>query len=118
MDTEQDIKNLKLKGKIMSRYFLPIGLQEWTIKKMTMTKKNDEYVNKEKDYKYDNELEDERAYNRINQEEIEVLFAEPSDVNNNNNSNPTNNDDALAFDGNNDREKVPDERTSARPTRT
>ena len=42
---------------------------------MTMTKKNDEYVNKEKDYKYDNELEDERAYNRINQEEIEVLFA-------------------------------------------
>ena len=28
---------------------------------------NDKYLDEEQDYKYDNELEDEQAYNRINQ---------------------------------------------------
>ena len=100
-----------------------IGLQEWTTKKKTtnkkMTTKNDDgYVHEEKDYKYYNKLEYEQAYGIIDQEEIEKLFAEPSNVNENNNYNPTGNNNPLAVYDNNYGEKVPDKSTSTGPTRT
>ena len=63
-------------------------------------------------------MEDEQAYGRIDQEEIDKLLAEPSDINYNKNSNPTNNDDPLSDDGNNDTEEVPGKRTSVSPTIT
>ena len=57
-------------------------------------------------------MEDEQAYNRIDQEVIDKLFAEPIDLNDNKNAN------TLADDGNNYVELVTDERKSARPTMT
>ena len=56
-------------------------------------------------------MEDEQAYNRIDQEVIDKLFAEPIDLNDNKNAN------TLADDGNNYVELVT-ERKSARPTMT
>ena len=63
-------------------------------------------------------MEDEQAYGRIDQEEIDKLLAEPSDINYKKNSNPTNNDDPLSDDGNNDTDEVPGKRTSVSPTIT
>ena len=58
-------------------------------------------------------MEDEQAYDRIDQEEIDELFSEPSNINDNNNANPTNNDNPLAVDINNDGDEVPGKITSA-----
>ena len=63
-------------------------------------------------------MEDEQAYDITDQDEIDKLFAESSDVNDNNNANPIYNDNPLADGCNNDGNKVPDYSTSARPTRT
>ena len=87
------------------------------IQRQLLQKKNYKYVNEEQYYEYYNESEGEQAYERIDQEEINKLFAEPSDVNDNNNANPTDNNDPLAVDGNNYGDEVPEESTSARPTR-
>ena len=49
---------------------------------------------------------------------MDKLFAEPRYLNDDNNANPTDNDETLAVDGNDDGDKAPGESTSARPTRT
>ena len=118
MTTKKIIKNLKLEG----HNKIPIFPANWITgvdykekyKDNNYDNENDEeYVDEKQDYEYDNELEDEQAYNRTDQEEIYELFDELSDVNDNNNANPTNNDNPLAVDINNDGDEVPGKITSA-----
>ena len=117
MSTEKGINNLKLEG----RNKVPIFTDDWIVgveyKDNYYKKNNDKYVNEEQYYEYYNESEGEQAYERIDQEEINKLFAEPSDVNDNKNANTNYNGNPLANYVNNDGDKVPEYITSARPTK-
>ena len=118
MATEQGIKYLKFE--VLNN--VPIFSDDWIARVDYKgndydNKNNYEYVDEEQDYKYDNWLEDEEAYDRINQEEINKLFSEPSNVNDISNANTTDNDNPLANFGNIDGDEVPGESTSVRPTR-
>ena len=62
-------------------------------------------------------MEDEQAYDRIDQEEINELFAKTSNVYDNNNANTTDNDNPIAVCGNNGGSKVTYKSTSVGQTR-
>ena len=137
MAEEQGIKTLKITG----RNKIPLFPADWIAgvdyegdQNENTENNDDEDDDYQQNDEYDIDLEEE-AYDRIDQEEIDDLLAEPGQRNDDNNANPINenNENAAneadeaagdgneaAGDGNNtvtDEESTADESTSDRPTR-
>ena len=75
MATAQSIKYLKLEGCNKVQIFPADQISGVYYEENNYDKGNDDkYVDEEQDYEYDNELEDEQAYDRSDQEKIDKIL--------------------------------------------
>jgi hypothetical protein len=89
MADEQGIKTLKLQGRNKVRLY-PADWIEGVEYEENENENDENYSDEEDDYPFDDEINDEEAFDRIDQAEIDELLAEPGDQRDQQDVNPIN----------------------------